>query len=335
MAAAQKRLSEATLNSFALSSFMLPEALSELESLLLSTTDSECEASAHAHVMVARLLYHSGRISYAQYAYQACRPVIGVHETRMMDGDSRYAVIETLWTIRRRIAEAEGLDENDDWIPEARPDVVRKLDDLEELISSHLEADILAEFELGEFAEMKRKRPMELDALIERGRRSIFHPRAKRAALADHISQLATEGAIASDAKAYLASCVAYGSAIEGLLTLKCLRNPEHAKAFAKQLFAPRKTGSIWRWDLKMLTGVCEAAGWLPTERTRVADFYPARLLDYVRFLRNLTHPSRAAHDRTWGMVGPREAQHAAAVYDLIRRLLSRRKAVTSPAPLE
>lgn len=325
-AEASRELAKAieSLDRFALAQSEVSAALNKLRSLPKPSAedDGPDEDRARAHVALAEVLYEAGWITYSEYAFYSCFPVVSfVYQDRWLGGEYDHELGD-LQARRDAIAREAGLRDDQDWQLDDRPPVVRELDEAYDSKLKLKEAGTLREFGLHEFAELLEHSPIKYKRIVERGRRAIHHPKARKAALADMVVLLAEEGAAAAAAGAYLASCVSYCSAMEGLLVLRCLRQPERARDVARSVLQPRPANNIWRWDLHTLIEVCHHAGWLPTPPVGEFSHTPAGWLGYMRSRRNLTHPARAARERPWGVLGPREANRAAAVYRLLQRSL-------------
>jgi hypothetical protein len=102
------------------------------------------------------------------------------------------------------------------------------------------------------------------------------------------------------DAKAYLASCIMIGAAIEALLTW--ITNLLYSEA-VNTTTAPKKgkkTRHLLDWRFFDLLNVAMELRWLPEELTLLnePDFKGSVRTDSIREVRNLVHPARVLQDR-------------------------------------
>ena len=127
--------------------------------------------------------------------------------------------------------------------------------------------ELLLEFDLKELADLWKNDQSAYDKLREKGRRAVFHRDAQLDALKEIVACYGRDARLAASANAYSAAVTLLGSALEGILLIRCLKSEQKAVRIAKSIRKPRKINPVnepVKWALESLIEVCFKAGWLP-----------------------------------------------------------------------
>ncbi len=278
--------------------------------------------SAKEAVTVATILYASRRLSTSQYVYHACAPVGYVYDERLLNGEYE-SDLEAVERGIRDVKTAHGLTEDEDWLLDEGPEEWKKLNKQWEVIVDNKFIDTLREFGLDWIADLKDKDARRFKRLHERGRRSVFHTEDTEHILRDIVKRYEKDAVRAASAKAYASAITSLGTAVEGLLTLRCLRSPKKARRLADALTKRRRQGSDpTKWSFDTLIEVCLQGGWLPPFETDAVVYDSAGLAHLLRRMRNYVHPSMQAVERPWVEIDERDYRDAKAIYAVLYQAL-------------
>ena len=111
--------------------------------------------------------------------------------------------------------------------------------------------------------------------------------------------QFEAEAEICAKSRAYHAATVMIGSAMEATLLFACLNRCDAALNARNRLPDDKRPNSTnpKHWRLHELVMVADEAGWLPDFEVAEGTILSRRLLDMMRYLRNLVHPARHLSD--------------------------------------
>lgn len=276
-------------------------------------------------IMTVEILYGSRQLSTSEYIFFTCAPIEHIHDDRISKGVYK----RDLGPIDRRmlaIKRKHGLTEDEWWELDEAPSEWRKLSNQWSAIANSKFIATLQEFGLESLAELKKRDPKKFDNLRERGRRAIFHTGEIEPILRDMVKRYEEDAVRAASAKAYASAVTALGTAVEGLLTLRCLASPLKARRLADSLpKRPRAGSSPTEWSFYVLIEVCLQADWLPPFETDWCMFDSARLAHLLRHMRNYVHPSMQARERPWSEVDERDYRDAKAIYAVLYQALGKR----------
>jgi hypothetical protein len=259
-------------------------------------------------------LYHAHRISLSEYIFYAYSLVNDFHENRWFEGYYDEDLKETKEAIQK-IEQDHGLLPDEYWPRKKGPKDWMKLNDIYEKILERRMLELLQEFNLNDLVEMHNKNKRKSFYSYERGRRTVFHKNEQQDALKDLIVYYESEARISGASGAYSAAIISLGSALEGLLLLRCLQSQDKAIRIASALPTPPKDNNITRWRFETLIETCLAAGWLPTIQTENMDFKADALANILRDMRNNAHPGRILRSNPWVRVEQRDYHRAEDIY--------------------
>lgn len=114
------------------------------------------------------------------------------------------------------------------------------------------------------------------------------------------------------------------GSALEAALLFACLTRIDEALAARDQLPKSERPNrkKPMRWRFSELARIATEAGWLPDYVIGDRRVSSRSLVDTLRNLRNLAHPSRHLTDAVFRDIRG-EYEHAQAAYNLLKRHLA------------
>ena len=306
----------------------LRQMQSYLNEIRSSARSVDWKDPVHAAKMVtlAKVLYASGRISRHEYVFYATVPVEDIHEHRMLNGAYRDE-LEPINKALTQLHQEYGLGPDEYWPRGEGPKEYIELNCEYEDVSSAQFRKALEEFGLPDLAAFAAEFNEEFQRFRERGRRSVFHREENIFALRDIILQYEKEARDAAKVSAYSVAITALGSAVEGLLLLRCLSSPRKSACMAQQLprsRRPRHPEDPASWRFEELIEVCLAAGWLTPVETSIAEYSTANLAHFLRHLRNYVHPGKRMRERPWSATDEREYQDAEAIYVVLSTRLRR-----------
>ena len=105
-------------------------------------------------------------------------------------------------------------------------------------------ADIFVEFGEDEIADLFRRDRPKYDQLFESGRVRIFEHKNEEKHLVDLSKIYEEEAAVCAQSGAYMAACALVGAALETLLLLHCIYDPQQATAALSKLVPQRRPKS-------------------------------------------------------------------------------------------
>lgn len=271
-------------------------------------------------VSIAKILYAARHISKAEYVLHADVAVEDVQFGRLDKDEDIKPINKKIDKIR----EKHGLKPDEDWLVGTGPKEYIKLNKQWEEISESKFIESLREFGLDDLAELKIKDRDQYDQLRERGRRAVHHRKEQVPAIKDIVIRYEEEARRAATVNAYSSAVISVGSAIEGLLIIRCLKSQRKAIRIADSLTKRIKPSVRIRkepiaWKFETLIEVCYQAGWLPPIETEGAKFNAGQLAHILRQMRNLVHPGRHVRERPWITIDRRDYDDAEAIYKVLR----------------
>lgn len=281
--------------------------------------------AAKAWIEFGLVMYIARRISLQEYVFMASSAAENVHEERMQH--SAYPEIEELTSQLRATEVAHGLEPDEYWPAGSGPVEYQALSREYDEADRKRFSEVLAELEGGIAAQLLSSDQAEFDRLRERGRRSFFHQHDELAVLSDTIVRYEMEALVAASARAFTAAVTLLGSAVEGLLLLRCLRSSKKATRVAQGLpraKRPPAKAQPSEWSFDVLINVCLEAGWLPKVTVESTSVYPGGLAHLLRRMRNLIHPGKVCRDKAWIEAEQRDFEDAHAIYTTLFATLSR-----------
>jgi len=277
-------------------------------------------------VALAQALFEARRITTAEYVFYAVHPVERIHEERWLNEEYQ----GELGPISRemdRIERREGLQSDEYWrVGEGPPEYEKLNEEYRRVLDAKL-IELLHEFGLDDLAGLKQNKPDKFDELRERGRRAVHHTDETVPAIRDFIACYEQNAQRAAEAGAFAAAITSLGAGMEALLLLRCLKSPVKAVRLAKALprrSRPRHAEDILSWSLDSLIAVCEAAEWLPSFDSSIAEYNSASLAHQLRVMRNYVHPGRLVRSRPWVEPDESEYEDAVALYTVMLALVGR-----------
>jgi hypothetical protein len=273
--------------------------------------------SARRSIQLTKALFLARRISRQEYLFYALSSVEGIHRARILDGAYERDIAPISAAISA-IEKEHGLNRGQYWPMGSGPAEYQALNRQYDGVLDDLFNVALAEFDLPELAEFRRKDPKECDRLRERGRRTVYHKDELKEVLQDVVQRYERDARRAAAANAYSAAITLLGAGLEGLLLLRCIKSKRKAQHFAASLpsrVRPRKIDDLANWRFETLIDTCLAAGWLPTLTTEVAQYSPAGMAHLLRRMRNFVHPAKQALERPWIEAEEADWKDAEAIY--------------------
>lgn len=250
-------------------------------------------------------------------------PIERVHTERWVGGwyESDLCDIKAgIDAIRKR----EGLDDDEDWPLGEGPE---DRDELEQQYSEVLERkfeETLREFGLHEIADLYHLDREAFDARREQGRRLSVGNISETEQIYAAQKVLETEAEECAKAGAYYAATVMIGSALEAALLFACLTRTDEALSARDRLPKSERPDreNPKRWRFVELARIATEAGWLPDFVICDRRVSSQSLVETLRSLRNLAHPSRHLSDAVNRDIKS-EYDNAQAAYNLIKRHLA------------
>jgi hypothetical protein len=271
-------------------------------------------------VEVANVLRMSRRVTSAWRIYMVGTACFGLVEDRHFTG--QLTELEAISKRLSDIEDREGLTEDQYWPKDQGPADYNRLSDHYDKLLEGYHAVTFTEIGAPDVGQMFTDNRAEFDRQFERGRREFFGQGDDFDVIGDAVARAYDEAGRCYHASAYSAGIVMLASAIEGLLTLRCLRSPDEAIRFVEG----KASRSILKWTLSQLLEAVERAGWMRSIETRIASIRPTELATLVRDWRNLVHPGRVAKDRPWQQMAAEDYEYAHAVFLAMRAALLSKK---------
>ena len=218
------------------------------------------------------------------------------------------------------ISHREGLTDDEYWpIGQGPKDWEELADQYSQVLDGKFE-EALREYGLNDIADLYHMDRESYNALREQGRRLSFEDIPKLEQLSALQKQFEAEAEICAKGGAYHAAGVMIGSAMEAALLFTCLNHRDDALNARDRLpdgKRPKRTNPE-SWKLHELVMVADEAGWLPDFEVAEGTIRSRRLLDMMRFLRNLVHPACHLSDKKIAEIKC-EYTSAQAAYTLLK----------------
>lgn len=293
----------------------------------LPTGGRKGPASAASLIKFGFVLFEARRMSLQEYIFLVDCSAEPVHSDRILA--KTYSEMDELSAKLKAVEEAHGLGPNQYWPAGTGPDEYQRLNKAWETASDKRFAETLKELEGGAATQLYIADPTEYRRLRERGRRSMFHKDSLVPSLADTIVRYEQEARSAAIARAFTAAIVLLGSAVEGLLLLRCLRSKRKAQEVATAMpksGRPRNPLSPEQWTFEQLINVCLEAGWLPAINLGANSILPAGLAHILRTMRNRIHPGNVSTKNPWLEAEQRDFDDAEVIYTTLLATLTHSK---------
>lgn len=316
------------LDQLALSTRELPQVRSVFDSerQKRATLSQDNPEYIKSLIDLANILYEMRRISTQEYVYFACFHVINLHEDRWLNNQydkELRPVYKAIVSIEKK----HGLSPDEYWPKGKGPKEYKILSEQYSAILERKLIETLREFGLNKLADLKETQPEEFDKLVERGRRALAHRDEYVLALKDIIDRYVEDARRSASVNAYSSAVTSLAASAEGLLLLRCLKSKHKASSIAKTMpkcYKPKRGNDPTTWKFQTLIEVCSKAGWFNRIESKVAVYYPSKLADWLRSMRNYVHPSRRAKQRPWLEADEREYKDAEAIYVILHSALGK-----------
>lgn len=268
-------------------------------------------------ILQAKALYLSHRFCKEEYIFFALIPVESFHDSRWSSSfyDARVRPIQDKMD---EIEKKHGLNSGHYWPEEKGPREYNRLSKEYDKLYDETFIETLREFDLNELANIKAKKPKEFDRLREHGRRIFHHQDATSAVLREAIINYEKDAIKSSKSGAYLTGIIALAAALEGTLTLVCMKFSELAKIKFLEVNKKPK-GCIatdpTTWSFETLIIVCTNAGWIQNIETENTIFNASQIAHHLRKIRNYVHPGRQIKEKPWMITSKKEYEMAKSIY--------------------
>src|SRR5699024_1945774 len=256
----------------------------------------------------------SGGLSFPNYIFRAAFYVIEIHENRWLN----HQYDEELNPISQKMKEIEkenGLKEDEYWPLDEGPDEWRELNNEYNRVLYQKLSKVFKEIGFEDIADLIKKDKAKYDKLYEEGRKNTFNETSEIEKLSAIIDKYKREAQISIESKAYYASAILSGAAIEALLLREVLKKPEQVSEVIDSLPQKNKPKSDpKKWRLYDLINIAERADWLPKIQIKDDIFLLDALAHVVRALRNFLHPGRVLREKATIGIEKSEAELANSV---------------------
>ena len=279
----------------------------------------EVETAARASLDTTQAGEAAGALSSSYCFLLRVTAVERVHDERVFAGvyNSDLADIDAgMDAIRQR----EELNDDEDWPIGQGPEDWEELNEQYSQVLHLKFEEALREFGLNDIADLYHEDRKEYDARREQGRRLIFEGIPKLEQLSTLQRQFEVEAEISAKGGAYHAATIMIGAAMEAALLFACLNRPDDALN-ARNCLPKRdrpKSANPEDWGLSALTRVAGKAGWLSDVEVAEGTILSRRLIDMMRYLRNLIHPARHLSE-DWNGDVESSYTNAQAAYTLLK----------------
>ena len=222
------------------------------------------------------------------------------------------------------ICKREGLNDDEYWPIGEGPDDLEKLEQQYEKVTERKFEETLREYGLDDIADQYCQDRKSYDVQREQGRQLAHVEESDVEQLYAVQKRFEDEAEKCAKGGAYYAATVMIGSAMEAALLSACLKHLDHVM-YVRDLMSkserPRRENPK-RWSLVDLERVAAAAGWLPDFVVGDRRVSSRSLVDELRSLRNLAHPSLHLTD---AINRDMESKYAIAraAYNLLKRYLA------------
>ena len=222
------------------------------------------------------------------------------------------------------IREREGLDDDEDWRVGEGPEDWEQLQKQYSGVLDRKFEETLREYGLDDIADLYNMDREAYEAQREAGRRMALGVISETEQIHAVKKRLEVEAERSANGGAYYAATVMIGSAMEAALLSACMKHRDHVLAVRDRM--PKSTRpkqkNPKRWHLVDLARMAAAAGWLPEFVVGDQRISSRSLIEMMRSLRNLAHPSRHLTDAIYRDIKS-EYANARAAYNLLQRHLA------------
>ena len=256
-------------------------------------TLEEQEHYAGRMIEVVKALRLANRLSFPEYVAQASFWAGRIHEGRMESGFYA-AELEPIENAIQQVENDYGLESGEFWYRNQGPLEWQELNRRFDIKSETLRIDVLREFHLEDLADLSETDPARFDELYRVGFPSSVTKPADEARLEALLVRYRRESSAAEASQAFYSAAATRGAALEALLLLRCIREPDRVTEALENLPARgRLRNEPFGWTLGQLIFVAHAAGWLPSIAVEGSTVETRRLAESIKHLRNLLHPGR------------------------------------------
>ena len=250
-------------------------------------------------------------------------PIERVHDERWLGGlyESDLCDIKAgIEAIRQR----EGLDDDEYWPIGEGPEDWEELEQQYSEVLDRKFEETLREFGIHEIADLYQMDREAFDAQREQGRRLAFEEISETEQVYAAQKLLEVEAEKCAKVGAFYAATVMIGSALEAALLFACLKHLDEALSARNRLpkceRPDRKNPKRWRFS--ELARIATEAGWLPDFVVGDRRVCSQSLVETLRSLRNLAHPSRHLSDAINRDIKS-EYDNAQAAHNILKRYLA------------
>ncbi len=222
------------------------------------------------------------------------------------------------------IREIKGLGDDEDCTIGERPEDWEELEQQYSEVLDRKFEEALREFGLHEIADLYHTDRDAFDAQREQGRRLALGEISDTEQIDAAEKLLEIEAEECAKAGAYYAATVMIGSALEAALLFACLKRLDEALSARNRLPKSERPDreNPKRWRFVELARIANEAGWLPDFVVGDRRVCSRSLMETLRRLRNLAHPSRHLTDAINRDIKS-EYANARAAYNLLKRHLA------------
>ena len=284
---------------------------------------SDIESEAKAWLDTVQSAEAAGVLNPSYRLLLTLCPIERVHDERCLGGlyESDLCDIKAdLDAIRER----EGPDDDEDWRIGDGPEDWEELQQQYSGVLDRKFEEALREYGLDDIADLYHSGQEANDARREQGRRLALGEISETEQINGAQKLLEVEAEECAKAGAYYAATVMMGSALEAALLFTCFKRLDEALSARDRLPKCEQPDrrNPKRWRFSELACIANEAGWLPdflVEDRRVSS---RSLVETLRNLRNLAHPSRHSKDAIYRDIKS-EYANARAAYSLLKRHLA------------
>ena len=284
---------------------------------------SAVEAEAKVWLDTVRCAEAAGVLNPSYRFLFTLYPIERVHDERWLGGLYESNLCEIKAGIEA-IREREGLDDDEYWPIGEGPEDWEELEEQYSEVLDRKFEETLREFGLHEIADLYQMDREAFDAQREQGRRLALGEISETEQVYAAQKLLEVEAEKCAKVGAFYAATVMIGSALEAALLFACLKHLDEALSARDRLpkceRPDRKNPKRWRFA--ELARIATEAGWLPDFVVGDRRVCSRSLVETLRSLRNLAHPSRHLTDAINRDIRS-EYANARAAYNLLVRYLA------------
>ena len=283
---------------------------------------SDVEAEARVWLDTVKSAETAGVLDPSYRFLLTLNPIERVHNERYFSGLYESDLCDINAGIDA-IREREGLDDDEDWRVGEGPEDWEELQKQYSGVLDRKFEETLREYGLEDIADLYHMDREAYEAQRELGRRMALGVIPESEQIDAVQKRLEVEAERSANGGAYYAATVTIGSAMEAALLSACLRNRDHVLAVRDRMpeSTRPKRKNPKRWHLVDLARMAAAAGWLPEFVVGDQRVSSRSLIEMMRSLRNLAHPSRHLTDAIYRDIKSEYAM-ARAAYNLLKRHL-------------